>query len=152
LWGLPVTATEEDRLLWAAEHPGPALDNGAQQPLVVGVLAAQRAMWELLAAACEQLGWRAVWLRPDCGNERPAVILWDHRGDRSEESQLASILAAQSDRPPVLALVTFPRAGDLQRLSRLGVTMLIGKPFRLDELGRQLQSVPGSVERAASRW
>ncbi|MBI3468929.1 MAG: hypothetical protein HY000_38485 [Planctomycetes bacterium] len=151
-WGLPVTATEEDRLLWAAEHPAPVfLDKGKELP-IVGILSNQQATWEWLASACEQLGCRAIWLRPDQVHERLSVILWGYAGDPSEESQLSAVLASQSDRPPVLALVTFPRAGDLQDLSRLGVTALIGKPVRLDELRWHLQSLQGGVERTAPGW
>jgi len=63
LWGLPDTATEEDRLLWAAEHPDSFLFENGRGTGVVGILTRQRSMWEWLAAACQQFGYQATWLQ-----------------------------------------------------------------------------------------
>lgn len=142
-WGLPVTATEEDRLLWAAEHPDcSSFDNSPGQG-AVGILTSQHAMWEWLADACREFGYRSNWLRPDCGDNAGdlSAILWDRYGDPAEELQLARILGAKTKYLPVLALTTFPRAEDQERLGQLGVTALIGKPVRLDELQWRLSAI-----------
>ena len=145
-WSLPVTATEEDRLQWLAEHDDrfvPGMSGGLQ---TVGVLTAERPMWEWLAETCRGYGYTAAWLRPPLDgviSGEMAAILWDRSGDRSEEAWLSAALAGRSRPLPVVALATFPRFDELQRLKPLGVTAVIGKPVQLDELHWHLQTQKG---------
>ena len=129
-WTLPLTATEEDRLLADAERPPPA------QSGLIAIAARSFVMADFLAAACRQCGYATVWLRPP-GASRvggAAAILWDGSDCRGEECEELRRLAAAMAPAPLVALLDFPRIEDFERAEAAGAAAVLSKPLQLADL------------------
>ena len=139
LWGLPLTATDAERLLFAepVSDEQPAVDLGS-----VAVSSASREMAEWLAAVCRRAG-RQVQIVAEPSQltmtPPPAVLLWDI-GNHFDAS-LAPWQAVASDLSIVL-LADFPRPSDLARLREAGASSVLAKPVGPDEILWQLSQVP----------
>lgn len=136
-WGLPVTATEEERLLLAAEAPTP----DRQGLIAVYAWRFETADW--LSAACRLLGCSTVWLRPP----RPArvegatAVIFDGSDCRAEEVDELRRLADTLGPAPIIALLDFPRIEDRRRALSAGASTVISKPLQLDDLSWALDQV-----------
>jgi CheY-like chemotaxis protein len=138
-WGLPPTATEEERLLagMAARWPR---RNG-----VVVIQAKSPEMADWLSAAVRQRGFATVWLRtPDSAKvERAAAAIYDGARFGDEECAELRRLAAAVRPAPVLALLGFPRIEDQRRAIAAGATAVVSKPLSVDDLYWQLDRLGG---------
>lgn len=140
VWGLPETATGEERLLWTAEAPIPA---------AVGDIIVHGRCQETMDAisdACHRRGYRAqpystraiaagtqveAMGRP---GKQPLAAIWEGtQCDASESRQLARF-ARLVGSPPVIALLDFPRAEDAARAHASGAARIVSKPYLLEEL------------------
>lgn len=129
-WGLPITATEEERLLLAADDP-PTDRQG-----LVAIYTRPFEMQDWLSAACRSRGYSTVWLRPP----RPARVegaraaIFDGPdccgGEFDELDHLCGTLAPA----PVIALLDFPRIEDHHRALAAGAAAVVSKPLHLDDL------------------
>ena len=129
-WGLPVTASEEERLLAEADAPWPPRQG------LVAIHARSFDVADMLAAACRGCGYATVWLRPP----RPARVagvaaaLFDGSDLRGPEGDQLQQLAAALRPAPVVALLDFPRVEDRDRAVSLGAAAVLSKPLHLGDL------------------
>lgn len=135
-WGLPVTATEEERLLAAAE------ERLARRVGTIGVRARSADSAEWLCATLESWGYEAVWLHPRRPPEiQAAAAVFDGTDITGHELEDLRRLAACFDRPRVVALVDFPRLETRRAALAAGAAAVLGKPVMLEDLYWQLERV-----------
>jgi hypothetical protein len=129
----------------------------------VAVDAVDFVVFETLEAALRLFGWKCVWAPRGRGEVGDAVAgIWDG-GQLDAEERVA--LAAFCDRltraglgakpQAVMAIVDFPRGEHVELASRLGASVVMGKPYRVDaladELARLVAGQPhSSLARSAS--
>lgn len=140
VWGLPETATGEERLLWSAETRN-SLSTG--EVIVHGRC---RETIDAISDACRERGYHArpfsaravaagiAMEAPAQSGPRRAAAIWEGtQCDASEIRQLARFARLVGDLPMV-ALLDFPRADDVARAHASGVTSVVSKPYLIDEL------------------
>ena len=132
-WGLPVTATEEERLLAARDD---AAEHGCRETGLVGIAARRRESFGWLSAACRRRGYSTLWLR---GPHYPRIdgrlsILVDGTDFRGAELVALRELAARYPQSRPIALMDFPRLEDRRRLLDAGAAAVLSKPLDVEEL------------------
>jgi DNA-binding NarL/FixJ family response regulator len=140
-WGLPVTATDEERLLQSSSQQL-QLRHG-----IVAIRACGFAMEDWLSAACRERGYSTVRLRspnytPIEGANAAIFDAMDLEGD--ELDQLRNLVEALSDTP-IIVLLDFPRIEDHRRAIAAGATAVLSKPVYLDDLFWQLERVSATA-------
>ena len=146
-WGLPATASEEERLLSAALEP---ID---KQQGLIAVAAENFAMADWLADACRVQGFATV----RTSAARPvkasgvAAVLWD--AGLAAEASLAELAALRDafTGTPVTALVDFPRIEHHEGLLAAGAAGVLSKPVMLAELAIQFQEATATAQSAERR-
>ncbi len=133
-WGLPVTATEEERLLVSTAQTPPR-GHG-----LVAIHARGFAMGDWLSEACRTCGYSAVWLRPPHYThvEGAVAAIFDGSDLDGEELDQLGRLTNAIGRTPVIALLDFPRIEDRRRALAAGAAAVLSKPLNLDDLFWQL--------------
>lgn len=140
-WGLPVTASEEDRLLASAEAPAPTREG------LIAICSPCFEMQDWLAAACRGRGYSTEWIRP----HRPTTLrdttaaIFDATDCRGEELDQLKRFAAVSGEAPVLALLDFPRIEDEDLALAAGAVAVLAKPLLLEDLFWQLDQMPANT-------
>ncbi len=136
-WALPVTATEEERLLADSVRPLPARAG------LIAISSPSGAMADWLAIACRQCGYATAWLRPPhplrVGGA--AAVLFDGAECRGEEFEQMRRLAAAMAPAPLVALLDFPRIEDVDRARSAGAVAVLSKPLQLEDLYWHLERV-----------
>jgi hypothetical protein len=131
-WGLPLTATEEERLL-AERKTGfqPIARNS-----LVGIAARRSESFDWLSAACRQHGSPTVWLRsPRYPRvEGLTAILIDGTDFGVIETAMLRQLSERYSQARRIALMDFPRIEDRERLLRAGADAVISKPVSVEDL------------------
>ena len=142
-WSLPVTATEEDRLLCEVQ-PG-----GASRSALVVVCSSNRSAAELLCDACLARGWPTVWLRPDWHAVVGGVCVGIFDGLDLSGPQLDRLrrLCKLVEPAPVLALVDYLRIEDVALATQAGATAVLAKPVHLVDLYWQLDELAALATR-----
>ena len=141
-WGLPVTATEEERLLASATDPLPEREGR------IAIHSPRFEMEDWLSAACRRRGYATEWLqphRPVRAEGTTAAIFDGTDGDGAELRQLVR-LAALLPGVPILALLDFPRIEDQDRLLGCGAAAVLAKPLLVDDLFWQLDRLVNQTE------
>ncbi len=139
-WGLPVTATEEEHLLLAADSPVP------KQQGLIAICTRRLEMQDWLWAALRRRGCSTVWLWPPVRSEghipRPpdgaAAAIFDGSDCRGRQLRQLEDLVAALRPAPVIALLDFPRIEDCNRALAAGAAAVVSKPLHLDDLFWQL--------------
>jgi hypothetical protein len=146
-WGLPVTATEEERLLAAS---GDAANGGAG---LVAIHAADREMAEWLCAACRTIGYETVriGLRDNSLAQPPVAVIYDGRQADERELQTVRNVVMALGSVPLIALLNFPRVSDLQQMQAAGAATVLGKPILIDDLLTALAQVKAGRETVAEQ-
>ena len=144
-WGLPVTATDEERLLASENYCSESREG------LVAICTRQHEMHDWLSAACRRRGHSTVWLTPDepvhlAG--ATAAIFDGTDCDGVEVDQLER-LVARIKPAPVVALCDFPRIEDHDRTIAAGAAAVLSKPLLLDDLFWQLDHVLQPVQLVA---
>jgi hypothetical protein len=129
LWRLPITATDEERLLASLEAPLPKGQG------LVAIWTRRPEMEALLSDVCRKSGYSTVWLHP----RQPARVrgatgaIYD--GNSLDDAGFEELKELISDVAPevALALLDAPRIQDVCLARTLGAAVL-AKPFRIDEL------------------
>ncbi|MGA2797275.1 MAG: hypothetical protein ABSE63_06850 [Thermoguttaceae bacterium] len=136
-WGLPVTATEEERLLVSAAQAPPRGQG------LVAIHAGGFAMADWLSEACRTCGYSTAWLRPPHYThvEGAAAAIFDGSDLHGEELEQLRRLTNALGRRPVIALLDFPRIEDERRAIAAGAAAVLSKPFYLDDLYWQMDRV-----------
>jgi CheY-like chemotaxis protein len=158
-WTLPVTATEEERLLAAAEVPLP------QGRGLIAIHTRSAATEEWLSAACVAGGYSIVAFRsakiaPLAGpKEEPeryfrgakgdtATVLFDAFDCQSQDAAEVRRLATEFAPAPVFVLADFLRIEDHQRMLAAGATAVLSKPLQVEDLLAAL--APASYARSTN--
>ena len=146
-WGLPVTATEEERLLLGADRPVP------KQQGLIAIYTQPLQMQEWLSAALRRCGCSTVWLRPPHPSrvEGAAAAIFDGSDCRGYELAQLEHLAAGFRPAPTIALLDFPRIDDCNRAMAAGAAAVVSKPLYLDDLFWQMDRLVQGVEPAVAR-
>ncbi len=145
-WGLPVTATEEERLLLGADRPLP------KQQGLIAIYSRLPEVHEWLSAALRRRGCSTVWLRPPAHSvghvpcptdgmaqvEGATAAIFDGSDCRDHELGQLKRLAAALRPAPIVALLDFPRVEDRNRAIAAGAAAVVSKPLYLDDLFWQL--------------
>ena len=131
-WGLPATASEEERFLSMAEEPIRRTSQGA----LIAIHTPWFEMQDWLSAACRRRGYSTVWLRGDRPSRVAGVkaAVFDATECRGEEAAFLERLVAAIRPAPVLALLDFPRVDDCDRALAAGATAVLAKPLLIDDL------------------
>jgi len=139
-WALPITASEEERLLLLADEP-------------MGVREGRIAVWtphfdmqDWLRAACRRRGYETVWLEPHrpIRAEGATAAIFDGNECRGREAQSLRRLAAELGPTPIIALLEFPRVEDHARALAAGARAVLSKPLLMEDLFWQIDQLVNS--------
>lgn len=148
LWCLPVTATEEERLLISERSKRRNAADG-----LVAIQAANFDMADLLAQACATAGYATVRLHPP-GKALAAGVtaaIFDGVECRHEEVAALGRLADEINGAPIVALFDFPRWEDRRRALAAGATSVVGKPLLVADLIWRLEEAHQRASASAGR-
>ncbi len=136
-WSLPSTATEEERLLWAASRAWPG------QRGLAAIVSDDFATAQWLIDACRSRGLATVWTaNSQLGAVQGAeFVLWDVVSPDDSQSELARLTAA-FPQSKIIALANFPRLDDERHWRSAGVAAVLAKPFLLSDLFGQMRESP----------
>jgi CheY-like chemotaxis protein len=153
-WALPLTASDEERLLvdvalpsfsplyatasqkqCRAEGSMPAPPVPSSGTLVL-VRSHSREMGEWLSAACRSRGFAAIWQRDPvfAHVEGAAAALFDATDLCHHECDELRRFADALRPAPVIALLSFPRIEDHRRAVSAGASVVLSKPLLLEDL------------------
>lgn len=140
-WALPVTVSEEERLLRSADQPL------APREGLIAICTADFEMQDWLSSACKQRGYSAVWLRPEQPRrvEGAAAAIFDCHQCRGEELRSLGQLAATLGPVPIIALLSFPRTDDRDRALEGGASAVLSKPLLVDDLFWEIDRLLGCL-------
>jgi hypothetical protein len=156
-WGLPVTASEEERLLASS---GEEARCACREAGLIGIAARRRESFDWLSAVCRQREHSTLWLR---GPHYPRIegrmaIIVDGTDFRGKEFADLREIAACYPQSRRIALMDFPRVEDRRRLRAGGAAAVLSKPLDVEELlaalefqGRDLRCLPPDGARAIRR-
>ena len=131
-WALPVTATEDERLLLAAEDP---LGPRALQPAIVAIDTADLDAAGCLGGVLQQAGYQPLALTATTGRIRGATAgIWDGRLDLPDGPKRLADFVELLAPAPVLALLNFPRPEHLEASRAAGATGAVAKPYLIEDL------------------
>ena len=136
-WGLPVTATEEERLLAASEVPLPQ----GQGLIAIGSFSPEMADW--LAAACRSSGHATVWIDPRHPARLQGAVAAIYDAAETGEADFDALqqFVGQIDPAPVAALLGFPRIDDYRRAIEAGAAAVLSKPLAVDDLAWRIEEM-----------
>jgi hypothetical protein len=131
-WSLPLTATDEERLL-ALPQGAAGRDRG-----LIAVFSRHGQLARALCDACPHRGFAGLWIRQ---RARPYLagiraVVWDV--PYSPATWSGELAELKSLNAPIVALVSFPREEDIDRLHDAGAAVVVSKPFWLDDLFGQI--------------
>jgi len=131
-WALPVTATEDERLLLAAEDP---LGPQSPRPAVVALATADYDAAECLGDVLRRAGYQPLALTAATGRIRGAAAgIWDGRIDLPDGPKRLADFVELLAPAPVLALLNFPRPEHLEASRAAGATGAVAKPYLIEVL------------------
>ena len=138
-WGLPNTASEEERVLAAAQRPI------AQRQGQIAIYSGEFAMWDWLEAACRRAGYTAMWVRDPLPHaiDQPVAALFDGNDHPIQQYQQLRCFAQCVAPAPVVALLGFPRPEDCRQARANGAAAILSKPFSIQDLYWQLDELLG---------
>ena len=138
-WSLPITASDEERLLAMADRPWKKREGRE------AIRAPRAEMVAWLADACRLRGYTPVRLLGAAGDAAPIApadaLLFDGTDCRHDELAELPRLAASMRPTPVVVLLDFPRPEDRDRALAAGAAAVLGKPLLLEDLFWQLDAV-----------
>ena len=144
-WSLPSTASDDERLLLAADFEPADSSTGTMAPVLIAIVARGRETYQSLADICAQRGWQTVWYR-NAENETsldPDVVLLDTTNGSDADLTTLIRLRAAASRPPIIALLGFPRFEDASRWKTAGAAAVVSKPFQSHSLLRKIDDFVG---------
>lgn len=129
-WSLPITASDEERLLWRAA------ENQPMRRGLAAIACADFAMAQWLVDACRACGLATVRVSPQRADDFQGaeLVLWDVGPDESRATAELGMLKRAFPSSDILALVSFPRLEDRQRLLAAGVAAVLAKPLSAADL------------------
>ena len=146
-WALPLTATEEERLLVDAAdsspqkspHPNPlpkGEGTGQSRRGLVAIHSHSREMADWLSAACRSRGLVAIWQRDPvfARVEGAAAAIFDGTDLCEDECDALRRFVITLRPAPVIALSSFPRIEDHDRALSAGASVVLSKPLLVEDL------------------
>jgi hypothetical protein len=141
-WGLPLTATDEERLLADSPprstslQPAATDDKNVLRGGLIGIVAHRFESFDWLSAAYRQRGYSTLWLR---GPKYPRAegfltILIDGTDFQGAEFDAFRKIAASYPQTRRIALMDFPRIEDRRRLLQAGAAAVVSKPLCVEDL------------------
>jgi CheY-like chemotaxis protein len=123
---------------------------------LIAVVARSRETRMALSSAIEARGYQSVMLAdpsaaaihqaavsqaaaPQASSLKPQAALWDTSPDAASNAAAVRRVLAVVDGAPLLALIGFPRAGDVALARAAGVAAVIAKPYLLDDVFWRLE-------------
>lgn len=151
VWRLPRTATAAERSLAMQ-----AVSTSRPQPLrgLIAIRTSRLVDYEALADACRQWGLSTAWLNPDdeaIHIDGADLLLWD--GASGDEREAAALREHVERLRPVgaIALLSFPRIEDHDRMLAAGAVAVLTKPFVTGDLRRELaRLLPAATDASTS--
>jgi hypothetical protein len=145
-WRLPLTATEEERLLAAAEAPLPE-----RQGMIV-LWSWRQEMADWLADVCRGCGYATVRLDPQQPIEArgAAAAIYDAAERRDPQLALLRRLSSAVAPAPVAAILDFPRLEDRRRAENAGAAVVLSKPLGIADLAWHLDQLTSACTRNGS--
>jgi len=136
-WALPVTATEEERLLAASD------DALTRRQGLIAIYTRLFEMEDWLSAACRSIGCSTVWLRPPRAArvEGATAAMFDGSGLQGDNRDELAHLCTTLRPAPVIAIVDFPRIEDHRRAMDAGAAAVVSKPLHVEDLFWELDRV-----------
>ena len=128
-WSLPFTVSMEERFL---DRCRPL--NSVVRAELIAVVAGSRETAIALADACRSAG-LSVASKP----AKATAILWDTTIEMARDAKQVAAIKANSVTAPVIALVSYPRKSDCQKMLAAGVDAVLTKPFLLDDLLAEIE-------------
>jgi hypothetical protein len=146
VWNLPVTATAEEQLLAEIDLLARRIAARPRRTDAIDrivVLATTVEAGDALADACVALGYQTdVWREVPTGGELAvAAVLWDARAEQAARAGVVQGLQRAVGSAPIVTLLGFPRAGDIERALAAGVAAVMSKPLLLADLDWQLTAL-----------
>jgi len=139
---LPITATEEERLL---QNGAVDADKPESAPVVlrVAIQADRREMAELLAEICHGCGQQTIRLSPDNSSADDfAVAVWDLPTAAPQEIAAFAAAAAQYKNVRWIVLAGFIRPGVHALLLQHGASHVLSKPLVIESLQAAIANTP----------
>jgi DNA-binding NarL/FixJ family response regulator len=171
-WALPLTATEEERLMAevadaakqvgaaVALPPPPAADKGRQcncrpnkrvpsSGTLVAIRSHSREMADWLSAACRSRGFATIRQRDSvfARVEGATAAIFDGTDLCNEECDTLRRFVIALQPAPVIALLSFPRIEDRERVLSAGASVVLSKPLMVEDL---LEAVNLSISAGAA--
>ncbi len=139
-WGLPATATEEERIMATMEDPIEPRQG------LIAIHTTTFAMADWLCDACRLRGHATVWLRPPRPTrvEGAVAALFDGSDCQGEEISRLEQFAVALAPTPIIALLDFPRIQTQRRALAAGATAIVSKPTQLADLYWHMDQVLGA--------
>jgi hypothetical protein len=136
-WGLPVTATEEERLLRNTAEPLPRQDG------LIALHARRSVADDWLSAACRTRGYSTVCMRPSNYTrvEGAKAAIFDGTDLNDKEIDCLRRFLDTLGKTPVIVLADFPRIEDKRHAIAAGATTVLAKPLNLDDLYWHLEQM-----------
>jgi CheY-like chemotaxis protein len=154
-WALPLTATDEERLLVDASAPPCSPKqcrerNSISAQLVpssgthVAIYSRSREMADWLSAACRGRGLATIWQRDPAFArvEGARAAIFDGTDLCGDECEAMRRFANALRPAPVIALLSFPRIEDHRRALSAGASAVLSKPLLVEDL---LEAVDRSI-------
>jgi CheY-like chemotaxis protein len=132
--------------------PRPVFHSQTAGRLIVA-LSESRASAESIALALRELGFSTLAGRP----AQPVLVfgatavVWDVPASNAHADAQWRSLQEWLPNVPVVALVGFPRVDDVERLRSLGVSAVLAKPFQIDDLVSNVQSLADDCKKVVMR-
>lgn len=107
----------------------------------VWIHASRRENRETLTDVCQVDGWQVICVPPDPSWSRGqvAVVLYDAMGHVDGRRRELEYIAQLAHGVPIVMLLDFPRYDEILAAEALGVVRVLGKPYRVEELGESLR-------------
>jgi CheY-like chemotaxis protein len=144
-WALPLTATDEERLLLDAVEAGTAvgqISNATRAPDrgLVAICSQSFEMAEWLSAACRSRGYATIW-QPGATFARvegAVAAIFDGTDLCGDEYDALRRFVMAAQPGSVIALTSFPRIEDHQRALSAGAAAVLSKPLMIADLFNQI--------------
>jgi hypothetical protein len=140
-WGLPLTVTEEERLLAATPsrtgfQPVGTDWKSVLQNGLIGIAARRHESFDWLSAACRQQGYATLWLREPHYPlvEGFSAILIEGTDFQAAELDALRQIAERYPQTRRIAIMDFPRIEDRRRLLQAGAAAVFSKPVNVEDL------------------
>ncbi|MFT7629094.1 MAG: hypothetical protein ACI87E_000090 [Mariniblastus sp.] len=136
-WHEPRTATVGDRIGGRPRSPK-FLEKQKAKIQFVGVSARASSQFEMLADAIQSFGWQVRWIErgtwdADSANALGAICVEADSWNEDVENRVRWLSGGVATAPLVL-LLNYPRAHELETIRLAGVAEVVSKPFELVDL------------------